>query len=300
MTSSFSRDSLELAAERVGRIFVDYYQDLEQRRVDPQADHEQLRTQLQGTLGDAGIGLVETITEFERVILPNSMATPHPRYAGLVNSSPLPGGVLGDLLVSLLNNNGGARHQSPAITAAEDEVLRAFGALFGLEPCSGMLLPGGTFANLQGLLLARTAAFPDWRRRGARAAAGRPLLYTSCASHFSVVRAAQVMGLGEDDVVALPTPGRGALDAEALAERIARDRAEGASPFAVVATLGTTGTGAIDPLARIAELCADHQLWFHVDACYGGAATLIDELRPALAGLERADSVTVDPQKWYT
>lgn len=299
MNASFSRDSLEAAAQRVGEIFVDYYDGLEQRRVDPQVDHDALRTQLQGTLGDEGVGLAEALSEFERTILPNSMATPHPRYAGLVNSSPLPAGVLGDLLVSLLNNNGGARHQSPAITAAEDEVLRAFGALFGLEPCSGMLLPGGTFANLQGLLLARAAAFPDWRRRGPRSAEGRPLIYTSAVSHFCVKRAAQVIGLGEDDVVALPITGRGALDTGALAARIARDRAEGSSPFAVVATLGTTGTGAIDPLEPIAELCAEHQLWLHVDACYGGGAALIEDLRPALAGLERADSIAVDPHKWF-
>ena len=299
MNVPFPRDSLEAAVHRAGQIFLDFYDGLEQRRVYPGSDFDVVNAALRGSLGDDGVGLDEALADFERTILPNSMTTPHPRYAGLVNSSPLPGGVLGDLLVSLLNNNGGARHQSPAITAAEDEVVRVFGALFGLEPCTGMLLPGGTFANLQGLLLARAAAFPEWRRRGPRAAPGRPLIYTSSVSHFSVRRSAQVIGLGEDDVVAIPTVGRGAIDPGALAERIAADRAEGSAPFAVVATLGTTGTGAIDPVAQLADICADHSLWLHVDACYGGAAALLDELRAELAGIQRADSIAVDPHKWF-
>jgi aromatic-L-amino-acid decarboxylase len=97
----------------------------------------------------------------------------------------------------------------------------------------------------------------------------------------------------------LPGTGRGAIEPATLEERIERDRRQGGRPFAVVATAGTTGTGAIDPLLPIAEICSRHRLWLHVDACYGGAAVLLDELRPRFAGIERADSIAVDPHKWF-
>jgi aromatic-L-amino-acid decarboxylase len=200
----------------------------------------------------------------------------------------------------MLNNNGGAFHQSPAGTSAEREVVRAFAELLGLGAAwGGMFLPGGTYANLQGLLLARARHFPDWERAGPGAVPARPTLYAASSSHFSVARSAQVIGIGGDDVEAVPVVGRGGLDVEALAARVAADRESGRTPFCVVATIGTTGTGAIDDIDRIADVCAEHGLWLHVDACYGGAIALCDELRDRLRGIERGDSVVVDSHKWF-
>jgi aromatic-L-amino-acid decarboxylase len=299
MSSTFSRDSFLSAAHRVAEIAADFLARLESRRVDPGTERTELQALLAGSLGDVGVGLEAAIADFETAILPHSMTTPHPMYFGLVNSSPLPAGVLGDLLVSLLNNNGGAYHQSPAISTAEEEVLRVFRQALGIDASApGMILPGGTFANLQGLLLARAAAFPEWRRRGVDATIA-PRLYAAQTAHFSVPRTAQVLGIGEDNAMLLPTVGRGALDVDALREAIARDRAQGAAPFAVVATLGSTGTGALDDVAAIADVCAAERLWLHVDACYGGAAALLEELHSAFAGIERADSVAVDAHKWF-
>ncbi len=292
---------LESAVERVGRIVTEFYQQLELRRVEPGADLAELDRLFAGTIGDDGIGLDAVLEEFERLVLPNSMTTPHPLYLGLINSSPLPAGPLADLLVSTLNNNGGARHQNPAMSAAEREVIRAFAELLGFsDDIVGMTLPGGTLANLHGLLLARTATFPEWRDAGAAAAAERtPRLYASETTHFSVSRAAHVIGIGESNVVPIRTSGRGALDPSALRAAIAADRSAGRQPVAVVATIGSTGTGAIDPVSHIAEVCDEAGVWLHVDACYGGAAALVDELRPSLAGIERADSLAVDPHKWF-
>jgi aromatic-L-amino-acid decarboxylase len=300
MSFDLTREPLEDAAGRAADLFVEIYRGLEDRRVDPGVDRDELRRLFRHTLTEEGIGLLPTLSEFRDRILPNSMGTPHPLYLGLVNSSPLPAAALADLLVSCLNNNGGAVHQSPAISAAEQEVVRVFTRLFGLDPSwSGMVLPGGTFATLQGLALARARHFPDWQARGPAALDGRPVLYTSQAAHFSVTRSGVTVGIGDDGVVALSGTGRGSLDTAALEDRIERDRSQGSRPFAVVATAGTTGTGAIDPLSDIADLCHRHGLWFHVDACYGGAAVLLDELRPRLAGIERADSIAVDPHKWF-
>ncbi len=288
-----AREPIEAAAQRAAELFVAIERALQSRRVAPLASRSALQERFAGTLGENGVGLLSVLDEFERLVLPDCMTTPHPLYLGLVNSSPLPAAAVADLFISALNNNGGAFHQSPAMTACEEEVVRLFVELFGLPAGSdGMFLPGGTFANLQALVLARSRAFPDGEMR-------RPRVYTSEAAHFSIARAAYVAGIPESGLVAIPTRGRGEMIPEVLAERIRQDRREGATPVAVAATAGTTGTGAIDPLAAIAALCSQEQIWFHVDACYGGAAMLAEALRPRFAGMERADSIAVDPHKWF-
>ncbi len=301
MDFDLDREPLEEAGRKALELFVEIYRGLESRRVEPgEAAPRELAEAVAGALDDDGVGLLAALDEFAEVILPASMATPHPLYLGLVNSSPLPGAVLGDLLISALDNNGGAGHQNPATAVLEREVVRGFAELFGLPPESpGMVLPGGMLATLQAVVLARTRHFPAWRQEGPGSVGAKPLLYTSGAAHFSVARSAQIAGIGNDGVVAVPCTGGGAMDAAALEAHIVRDRAAGAAPFAVVATLGTTGTGAVDPLAEIADICQRHSLWLHVDACYGGGAMLLDELRPRFRGVERADSITVDPHKWF-
>lgn len=288
-----AQEPVEAASQRAAELFASIERGLESRPVAPATPRSALQERFAGTLGENGVGLLNVLDEFERLVLPDCMTTPHPLYLGLVNSSPLPGAALADLFISSLNNNGSAFHQSPAMTACEAEVVRLFRDLFGFPAGSdGMILPGGSFANLQALVLARSRAFPDGELR-------RPRVYASEAAHFSVARAAHVAGVPQAGVVAIPTRGRGEMIPEALAERIRQDRREGATPVAAVATAGTTGTGAIDPLAAIAAVCSQEQVWFHVDACYGGAAILSEALRPRLDGIQRADSLAVDPHKWF-
>src|SRR5205085_7150045 len=117
-------------------------------------------------------------------------------------------------------------------------------------------------------------------------------------AHFSVARSAFVAEIGAEDIVSLPGVGRGELELDLLAETICRDRRDGKTPLAVVATAGTTGTGAVDRIADVAELCAAEDDWLHVDGCYGGAVALVPELRGLLAGAGRAQSIAVDPHKW--
>jgi aromatic-L-amino-acid decarboxylase len=287
-------EPIEEAARIAAEMFVEIYRGLERRPVSPTVDRSELTNQFAGTLDDEGVGLLTALGEFRSRVLPASMGTPHPLYLGLVNSSPLPAAALADLLVSSLNNNGGAFHQSPAMSACETAVIRAFARVFDLpEEAEGMILPGGTWATLQALVLAR------FRLIGSRAPGPNLRLYTSAAAHFSVARAAAVVGIEPENVIALPVLGRGEMDVSQLAEQLRRDRQLGKLPMAVVATAGTTGTGAIDPIAEIAEICAQESVWLHVDACYGGALALVPEQRGRLAGVEKADSIAVDPHKWF-
>jgi aromatic-L-amino-acid decarboxylase len=289
-----TREPIEEAARRAGELFVEIYRGLEQRPVAPTVERGALAERFAGTLDGDGIGLLAALEEFRERVLPASMGTPHPLYLGLVNSSPLPGAALADLLVSALNNNAGAFHQSPAMTACEAEVVRAFARLYDLpEEAEGMFLPGGTWATLQALVLARARAI------GTRAPGPGLRVYTSDAAHFSVTRSASVAGIGAEDIVSLPASGRGELDVQLLAETIRRDRRDGKTPLAVVATAGTTGTGAVDRIAEIVELCTSENVWVHIDGCYGGAIALLPELRGLLAGAGRAQSIAVDPHKWF-
>jgi glutamate/tyrosine decarboxylase-like PLP-dependent enzyme len=283
---------LQEAASKAAALFVSIYRELEQRPVAPPGTRAALRATFSGTLVEEGVGLLQALDEFERWVLPGSMGTPHPLYLGLVNSSPLPGAVLADLLISSLNNNGGAFHQSPAMTTCEEEVVRAFARLFGMADADGMFLPGGSFATLQAIVLARVKVTGGPAQSGLR-------LYTSEAAHFSVARTAMVAGVAAEDVVSMPVSGRGVMDVSALERRIRHDRERNKRPFAVVATAGTTGTGAIDPLLDIAALCREEKIWLHVDACYGGAAMLLKSMRTRLAGIEEADSIAIDPHKWF-
>ncbi|HJZ86517.1 MAG TPA: pyridoxal-dependent decarboxylase [Polyangia bacterium] len=287
-------EPLEEALGRASALCVEIFRRLEERPVRPPVDRAALERALRDSLPDQGVGLLAALDDFARLILPASMGIPHPLYLGLVNSSPLPGPVLADLLISALNNNGGAFEQSPALTACEDEVVRQLARRFGWpDDSEGLFLPGGSFANLQALVLAREQACP-----GGGIDAGLRL-YTAESAHFSVTRAARIAGFGPAQVVALPGRGRGELDMAALAARLDADRRAGLRPTAVVVTIGTTGTGALDDVAAAAELCRHHGSWLHVDACYGGAAVLLPELAARFAGVAQADSIAVDPHKWF-
>ncbi len=296
----FDAGELRRGLEGAAELVEAFYDGLEVRRVAPERPLAAIRADFAGTLGEAGVGVAGALRDVEQHVLPNAMAIPHPRYFGLINSSPLPGGIVAESIVGALNNNAGAWQQGPPLVAAEEELLRCLAGVLGLAPeATGIVLPGGSYATLHALQLARDARLPEWRARGARSLAGDPRVYVTEASHFSAVRAAIAVGVAPRDVVRVPSLDRGAIDPRALAEQLRADRAAGALPFAVIATLGTTGTGAMDPLPELVELCREHGVWLHVDACYGGAAALLPELSERFRGLDAADSVAVDPHKWF-
>ena len=211
-------------------------------------------------------------------------------------------GAAADLLMAALNQNLGGWRLSPAATEIELALTRWFGQRLGLpETAAGMITSGGAMANFMGLKAARDArAGRDVRRSGV--GDGPALtLYASGEVHDVNTRAADMMGLGMDAVRRVPVDDRLRLRVDALREAVEADIGAGARPVAVVATAGTVATGAIDPLDAIADVCEEHGLWLHVDGAYGGVAALTDALRPRFAGIERADSVALDPHKWlYT
>ncbi|HEX4498318.1 MAG TPA: pyridoxal-dependent decarboxylase [Thermoanaerobaculia bacterium] len=228
---------------------------------------------------------------------------PHPRYFGLFNPAPATMGIAGDALVAAFNPQLAAWSHSPMAAEIEQHLIRALGGRFGFDPArlEGTFTSGGAEANHTALLTALTRAFPEIGRRGLRALRSQPVFYVSPEAHHSFLKAARLCGLGTEAVREVRVDAALRMIPEELAARIAEDRAAGCAPFLVVATAGSTSAGAVDPIAGIAQVVEDvGGLWLHVDAAWGGAAALVPELRPVLAGVDRADSITFDAHKWLS
>ena len=231
-------------------------------------------------------------------LLEASMKAAAPGWTGHMDPPPATASILGALAAAAINNNLLSYEMAPALSRLEVALMARLAELFGLPAgAGGVMASGGSLANLLALAVARNRAFPEAAERGLCGLEGRPVLFASGAAHTSLAKAAMVLGLGRDAVVAVPCRA-GRMDPEALEAAIAAVRAAGQAPFAVVATAGTTVTGAIDPLPALAEVAARAGLWLHVDAAYGGALAFSPRHRDRLAGIERADSVTFNPQKW--
>lgn len=223
----------------------------------------------------------------------------NPRYFGLFNPGASFPAQCADRIAALFNPQLASSASSPLPVALEAHVVRAMARRAGLGPAAtGHFATGGSEANYTALVCALTAAHPRFAQSGARAFAGAPRFYTSRECHIAWLKIAHQAGIGRDALALVATDGRGRLDAGALQRAIEADRARGAVPVMVVATAGTTGGGMIDPLEACGEIATQEGLWYHVDAAWGGAALASERLRTLLAGIERADSITIDAHKW--
>ena len=224
----------------------------------------------------------------------------NPRYFGLFNPGPTFPAQCADRIISAFNPQLASSGSSPVPVALENHVIHGVGVRAGLPPekAGGHFATGGTEANYTALVCALTDAHPQFSGAGTRAFPGPVAFYTSRDCHIAWLKIAHQAGVGRDALRLVDTDGHGRLDPGALAAKIVGDRAAGMVPVMVVATAGTTGGGMIDPLQACADIAAQEDLWYHVDAAWGGAALASTRLRPLLAGIEHADSITIDAHKW--
>ena len=219
---------------------------------------------------------------------------------GYVQSAGSFAGVVGDFLASALNQNVTSWRSAPAATTIEHQVIDWLKTMVGFDPAgSGILLSGGSFANFAGLAAAlRASTDVDVNRKGVAALPGKPRVYASAMTHMSIAKGASLLGIGKDAVVAVPVDAAHRMDPVALARQIESDRANGYHAICAVATAGDVNTGAIDPLAAIADVCEANKLWLHVDGSYGALAAQSPHVAGAMSALARADSLSLDPHKW--
>jgi aromatic-L-amino-acid/L-tryptophan decarboxylase len=222
--------------------------------------------------------------------IPRSFTAPGPGYLAYIPGGGLFTAALADFISNTTNRYTGVWQAAPALVQLEANALEWLRAWMDFPPdARGLFTTGGSMATFNAILCARERHLGADIRRG--------VLYTSDQAHHSVIKSAKLAGIMPDRVRAVACDVQFRLPVDALADAMARDRAAGLTPFAVVSSAGTTNTGAVDPLDAIADLCAAERVWHHVDGAYGAFFYLCEELRPALRGLARADSLTLDPHK---
>ena len=262
------------------------------RTSEPQLD-EMLIGRLDALLPEEA-GDAEAALKDAARILDASISPSRPLYLGYIGSTGLEIGVLASALAATYDAN-------LAVTAGgadlvEEQTLRWVAGFVGFPFAEGVFTSGGMTSNLTALLAARERALPGCRADGL--GGRRAAVYCSAEAHHSVVRAVDVCGLGSSAVRSIPVDGRHRMRPEALEEALSKDVAAGVVPVAVVATAGTTLTGAVDPLDAVADVCARHDVWLHIDGAYGLPGAAAPTAAPLFAGLERADSATIDAHKW--
>jgi glutamate/tyrosine decarboxylase-like PLP-dependent enzyme len=283
---------------RVVDLLAEYLEHIEERRVFPDVEPATVNALFTESLPQEPLSPANVLHELEEKLLPYCTHVGHPGYMGLITPSPTPIGVVADFICSAINQNVGAYSIGPSAVAMERQVVRWLTGLCGYdEKAGGNLTSGGMTANFLGLKVGRDAVSGDRaQHEGIR---DRWAVYVSEERHISVDKAVDAIGLGRSALRALPTNAQFQLRIDALEQALAEDKKNGIRPMAIVGVFGTTNTGAVDDIRVLRQIADREGMWLHVDAAYGGGMLLSHEWSMRNRGLNLADSITIDPHKWF-
>jgi aromatic-L-amino-acid decarboxylase len=285
-----SGDEIREWGDSVIRFMTDYFGDLRDRRVYGQMSSREIRDRLDRAIPTKASGFDHLLKVFRETIVPFSRQNAHPRMFGYVQSPGTPIAAFADLLASILNANLTVWRSAPAPVEMERLTIDWIRQILGFNTeAGGLFVSGGSMANLAAIAAARQAKDDP---------AGRLRIYASSETHFSIAKAAALLGIGRENLCDIAVDGRFRIQTDDLVAKITADLDAGHTPFCVVANAGTVNTGAVDSLKDIREIADRFQLWMHVDGSYGAFAILAESARKLFAGIERADSVALDPHKW--
>jgi len=299
MSLDITKEALDEISSRAAALVSEYFATIGERPVLASNYAGKTKEAVAVELPLEGRPLDQLIDEC-RTVMDLSRHNGHPRFFGYVASPSTPIGAYADLIASALNANITCWRSGPAGTEIEQLVVRWLGSLIRYdENAKGLLTSGGSMANMIALLIAsRRKSGVETARKGLWNAGAPLTIYASEEVHMSIPKAADILGFGRDQVRVVGCDERQRMRVDQLVLRIKADLENGFRPFCVVASAGTVNTGAVDPLAEIADVTREFDLWLHVDGAYG-APGVLDQRKSALfAGLERADSVSLDPHKW--
>ena len=290
-------DALNEISSAATRLVSEYLSTIAQRPVRAENYAGKTIESINAELSVEGVPLERLIDEC-RTIMDLSRHNGHPRFFGYVASPSTPIGAYADLIASALNANITCWRSGPAGTELERMVVRWLGSLIDYDAqAQGLLTSGGSMANMIALLIASRRKL-NASRQGLWNS-GPPLtIYASEEVHMSIPKAADILGFGRDQVRVIACDDGRRMRPDSLRQKIESDFREGLRPFCVVASAGTVNTGVVDPLDDIASVAKDFDLWFHVDGAYGAPGVLDQRKKDLFRGLERADSVSLDPHKW--
>lgn len=283
-------------------LLAEYFDGLDDRRVYPEADPATVGELLEEPVPEAGQDPDTILDEFEERVLDNAAFNTSPRFFAFVMGSGSMLGAIAEALAAGTNMNVGGWHPAPSATEVERRTVEWLAEAVGYPVGRGVLTSGGTLANVAALLAAfRAQAGEETIGTGLQASDGPGpyrLYIADHEGHSSVYRAAEMLNLGRESIRAVPSHADFTMDVGALEHLIESDLDDGDVPFCVVAQAGSINVSAIDPLDDIADVCAAHDLWYHVDGACGGVGAMVPEWRDRYDGMERADSLTMDPHKW--
>jgi glutamate/tyrosine decarboxylase-like PLP-dependent enzyme len=290
--------ALDEITRQATQLVADYFQTIAQRPVRAENYAGKTTAALDLDLPFEGIPLARLIDEC-RAIFDLSRHNGHPRFFGYVASPSTPIGAYADLIASALNANITCWRSGPAGTELEQLVVRWLGSLIDYDThANGLLTSGGSMANMIALLVATRRKLGHEAARKGLWNAGAPLIvYASEEAHMSIAKAADILGIGRDHVHVVACDNQ-RMRVDSLRQHIESDLRAGLRPCCVVASAGTVNTGVVDPLEEVARVAAEFELWFHVDGAYGAPGVLDQRKKHLFRGLERADSVSLDPHKW--
>jgi len=289
-------DEFRAAAHQAVDWIADYLRHIRELPVLPAVQPGALVDRLPDAGPERGESIDAILSDFRNLIVPGITHWNHPRFFAYFSISASGPGILGEMLAAALNVNHMLWKTSPAATELEQVTLGWLRQWLGLpDDFFGIIHDTASIGSLHAILAARELAFPEGRRTGKFP----PLtLYASEHAHSSIDRGALAAGVGLENIRHVPSDDQFRMRPDALAAMVEADSAAGRKPFCVVATVGTTSTTSVDPVAQAGEIARKHNLWFHVDAAYAGSAALLEEHRHILDGAAQADSIVVNPHKW--
>jgi glutamate/tyrosine decarboxylase-like PLP-dependent enzyme len=285
-----SADEIRDWGDSVAQFMIEYLGGLRDRTVYRRTSSREIRSGLDSKLPVKGSDFDSLLKVFRDTIIPFSRQNAHPRMFGYVQSPGTPIGAFADLLASTLNANLTIWRSAPAPVELERLTIDWIRQILGFPAeAGGLFVSGGSMANLAALAAARQTKHDSL---------GRLRMYASTATHFSIAKAAALLGIGRENVQHVAGDERFRIRVDDLVAKINADLEAGFVPFCVVGNAGTVDTGAVDPLREIREVANRFQLWMHVDGSYGAFAILADSAKKLFEGMEQADSIALDPHKW--
>ena len=293
--------SFRAAAHEVVDLMADYLERVEEYPVFPPIEPGSLAPLFATAAPEQPEPIAAILADYRRLVEPNSTHWQHPGFLAYFGTTASGPGILGEMLTAVLGQNAMLWRTSPIATELEGVVVAWLRDALGLPGAfDGLITDTASTSSLIALAGARQAAGMDAAAEGigGRADVARLRVYASAEAHSSIEKALMTLGLGRSGLVRVPTNERLEMEVPALEGAIAADRAAGVQPIAVVATVGTTSSTSVDPVAAIADVAAREGLWLHVDAAYAGSLAIVPERRGPFAGWERADSIVVNPHKW--